>query len=414
MTRATERVVVTGIGIVSPLGLGVKTFWEHVVAGTVGVGTVTRFDASEFGSHVAAEVPLFDPHDFLERKHVARTDRFSQFAVAVAKLALEDAALDPTSFADDVGIYIGSALGGLAFAEEQHNAYRERGARTVRPLLAISVFGGAATSNVAMAFDLRGPAVSNGNSCAAGAVAIGDAFRAVARGDVRAALAGGAEAPLSPLVYGAFDTIGAMSERNDEPARASRPFDRDRDGFVMAEGAGMLVLERYRDAVDRGARIYGELVGYGLTSDAYHMTAPQPQGRGSAQAMRAALTEAGLGADELELIDAHGSSSQLNDVIETTAFKEALGPSAYRIPVLGTKGQHGHALGATSAWEAALSVLAIHHGRVPRTVNLEHVDPACDLDYVRELRPLAPRVVLSNSTGFGGINAALVLRGVEG
>ncbi len=205
-----------------------------------------------------------------------------------------------------------------------------------------------------------------------------------------------------------------MSERNDDPGRASRPFDRDRDGFVMAEGAGMLVLERYEDAVDRGARMYAEIVGYGLTSDAYHMTAPQPEGRGSADAMRAAMAEARVSPGELELIDAHGSSSRLNDVTETTAFKAALGEAAYGVPVLGTKGQHGHALGATGAWEAALSSLSIHHGRVPRTVNLDHVDPACDLDYVREERTFSPRVVLSNSTGFGGINAALVLRGVEG
>ena len=228
-----------------------------------------------------------------------------------------------------------------------------------------------------------------------------------------AALAGGAEAPLSPLIFGAFATIGAMSERNDEPARASRPFDRDRDGFVMAEGAGMLLLERYEDAVSRGARIYGEIAGYGLTADAYHMTAPQPGGHNSSRAMQAALREARVGSDELELIDAHGSSSPLNDVTETAALKRALGPAAYRVPVTGTKGQHGHALGATGAWEAALSLLAIHERFVPRIVNLENVDPACDLDYVREERSLRPRVVLSNSTGFGGINAALVLRGVE-
>jgi 3-oxoacyl-[acyl-carrier-protein] synthase II len=408
-----ERVVVTGIGIVSPIGTGVETFWDNALAGTIGVGTLTRFDPSEFGSHMAAQVPVFDPYDYLERKQVARTDRYSQFAIAASRLAIDDAGFDTSAFGSEIGVYIGSALGGLAFAEEQHGAYRERGSRAVRPLLAISVFGAASTANVAIAFGLSGPGVSNSNSCAAGAVAIGDAFRAIARGDVRAALAGGAEAPLSPLVYGAFATIGAMSERNDEPGRARRPFDRDRDGFVMAEGAGILMLERYEDAVDRGARIYAEIVGYGITSDAYHMTSPQPEGQGSARAMRAALAEARVSPDELELVDAHGSSSRLNDKTETSALKVALGDAAYRVPVLGTKGQHGHALGATGAWEAALSSLSIHHGRVPRTVNLEHVDPECDLDYVRETRDFSPRVVLSNSTGFGGINAALVLRGVE-
>ncbi|MBD5654695.1 MAG: beta-ketoacyl-ACP synthase II [Candidatus Eremiobacteraeota bacterium] len=334
-------------------------------------------------------------------------------ALVASKQALDDAKFEIGDDGDDVGIWIGSALGGLAFAESQHDSFREHGARAVRPLLAISVFGGAATANVALAFGVRGANVANANSCAAGAVAIGEAYRAIARGDVRAALAGGAEAPLSPLIFGAFAVIKAMSTRNDDPARASRPFDRDRDGFVMSEGAGVLFLERYEDAMARGVRVYGEVAGFGLTADAYHMTAPQPEGRGSSRAMQSALREARVGASELELIDAHGSSSPLNDVTETAALKRALGDAAYRVPVTGTKGQHGHALGATGAWEAALSLLAIHEKRVPRTVNLEHLDPACDLDYVREERPLAPRVVLSNSTGFGGINAALVLRGIE-
>ncbi len=408
-----HRVVVTGIGIVSPIGIGIGAFWEGTLRGDVGVRTVTRFDPSAFGSQVAAQADAFDARDFLSSRSIARTERFGQLAIAASKLALDDSGFCPDGARDEVGVYIGSALGGLAFAEEQHAAYRERGLKAVRPLLAISVFGGASTTNVALAFDLRGPNVSNGNSCAAGTVALGEAFRAVARGDARAALAGGAEAPLSPLIFGAFATIGAMSERNDEPQRASRPFDRDRDGFVMSEGAGMFVLERYDDARARGARIYGEIGGFGLTVDAYHMTAPQPQGRDAALAIRKALAEAHVSPDELELVDAHGSASRLNDMTETLALKRALGAAAQRVPVLATKGQHGHALGATGAWEAALSLLAIHEGEVPRTVNLDNADPACDLNYVREPRALAPRIVLSNSTGFGGINAALVLRSVE-
>jgi len=409
----THRVVVTGIGVVSPIGTGVADFWDGALGGRVGTRPISRFDPSEFDSHVAAQVDDFDAGDYLEAKIFRRTDRYAQFSLVAARLALDDAGLDFGSDGDDVGVYIGSALGGLAFAETQHDAYRATGARAVRPLLAISVFGAASTSNVALAFGLRGPGVANANSCAAGAVAIGDAFRAVARGDVRAVLAGGAEAPLSPLIFGAFAVIKAMSTRNDEPTRASRPFDRDRDGFVMAEGAAILVLERYTDAVSRGARIYGEIVGYGLTADAYHMTAPQPEGRSSSRAMRAALAEARVGPDEVELVDAHGSSSPLNDVTETVALKGAFANHAYRIPIVATKGQHGHALGASGAWEAALSLLMIHEGRVPRTVNLENVDPACDLDHVRHERALAPRVVLSNSTGFGGINAALVFRKIE-
>jgi 3-oxoacyl-[acyl-carrier-protein] synthase II len=407
------RVVVTGIGIVSPLGIGVRSFWDNVLAGRLAVEALSRFDASVFTSRVAAQVNDFDAADYLDPRQLRRTERFGQFALAAAQLALDDAGLEIGDDGDDVGVWIGSALGGLAFAEAQHDAFRESGARAVRPLLAISVFGGASTTNVAIAFGLRGPNVANANSCAAGAVAIGDAFRAIARGDVRAALAGGAEAPLSPLAFGAFAVIKAMSTRNDDPAHASRPFDRDRDGFVMSEGSGILVLERYEDAVARGARIYGEIAGFGLTADAHHMTAPQPEGRSSSRAMQSALREARISPGELELVDAHGSSSPLNDVTETAALKRALGEAAYRVPVTGTKGQHGHALGATGAWEAALSLLAIHEGRVPRTVNLEHADPDCDLDYVREERALAPRVVLSNSTGFGGINAALVLRSVE-
>jgi len=411
---ATHRVVVTGIGVISPIGTGVRSFWDGALSGRIGTSSVTRFDPSEFDSHVAAEAGGFDAGDYLDAKVFRRTDRFAQFALVATQLALDDAGLSlGDDGRDDVGVYIGSALGGLAFAETQHDAYRKTGARAVRPLLAISVFGAASTSNVALAFGLRGPGVANANSCAAGAVAIGDAFRAVARGDVRAALAGGAEAPLSPLIFGAFAVIKAMSTRNDEPGRASRPFDRDRDGFVMAEGAAILVLERHADAVARGARIYGEIAGFGLTADAFHMTAPQPEGRSSSRAMRAALDEARIGADEVELVDAHGSSSPLNDVTETTALKVALGEHAYRVPVVATKGQHGHALGASGAWEAALSLLMIHEGRIPGAVNLDHVDPACDLDYVRDVRTIAPRVVLSNSTGFGGINAALVLRKIE-
>ena len=411
---AEHRVVVTGIGVVSPIGTGVRAFWDGALSGRVGTASITRFDSSDFDSHIAAQVDDFDAGDYLDAKVYRRTDRFAQFALVASQLALDDASLAiPAEGRDDVGVYIGSALGGLAFAETQHDAFRATGARAVRPLLAISVFGAASTSNVALAFGLRGPGVANANSCAAGAVAIGDAFRAVARGDVRAALAGGAEAPLSPLIFGAFAVIKSMSTRNDDPARASRPFDRDRDGFVMSEGAAMLVLERHDDAVARGARIYGEIAGFGLTADAYHMTAPQPEGRNSSRAMRAALAEARVGVDEVEIVDAHGSASLLNDATETVAFKAVFGERAFDVPIVATKGQHGHALGASGAWEAALSLLMIHEGRVPGAVNLEHTDPACDLDYVRDVRTMAPRVVLSNSTGFGGINAALVLRKIE-
>jgi 3-oxoacyl-[acyl-carrier-protein] synthase II len=405
---------VTGIGVVSPIGIGVREFWKNTLAGKVGTGLLTRFDPRDCETKIAAQVDDFDASDFIAGKQLRRTDRYSQFAVAAARLALDDAALDiDDGVRDDAGVWIGSALGGVAFAERQHGAFEREGSRAVRPLLAISVFGAAATTNAALALGFRGPNVANSNSCAAGAVAIGDAYRAVARGDVRVALAGGSEAPLAPLSFGAFATIKALSTRHDEPERASRPFDRDRDGFVMAEGSAMLCLQRLDDALAADARIYGEISGFGLTADAHHMTAPQPDGRSSSQAMTRALHEARVAPDEVELLGAHGSSSPLNDVTETIAFKRALGAAAYGVPVAATKGQHGHALGATSAWEAALSLLAIHGKRVPGMVNLENVDPACDLDYVREVRAIAPRIVLCNSAGFGGINAALVLRGIE-
>jgi len=280
-------------------------------------------------------------------------------------------------------------------------------------LLAIAVFGGAATTQVAIEFGIRGLNVANANSCAAGAVALGEAFRAVARGDVRLALAGGAETPLSPLVFGSFAIIRAMSTRNDDPARASRPFDRDRDGFVMAEGSAIFVLERYEDAVARDAHIYGEIAGFGLTADAHHMTAPLPEGNSSARAMCAAMAEAHVAPDEIELIDAHGSSSPLNDVTETRALHVAFGDCVTSIPVMATKGHHGHALGATGVWEAALTLLAMERGTMPALANLDNVEPSCDLDLVRETRATTARLALSNSTGFGGINAALVFRAAD-
>ncbi len=407
-----HRVAVTGIGLLTPLALGREAFWNAVLGGKVATKTITRFDPSQFSAHVAAQIDDFDATPYLTPKRLRWTERYAQFSLVAAHLALADAGLSLEGRGDETGIWIGSALGGLAYAEEQHDRYRAAGARAVRPLLAIAVFGGSSTTQVAIEFGIRGPNVANANSCAAGTVALGEAFRAVARGDVRAALAGGVETPLSPLVFGSFALIRAMSTRNAEPERASRPFDRDRDGFVMAEGAGLFVLERLADAQARGAHVYGEISGFGLTGDAHHMTAPRPEGTGSARAMQAALREAALAPGEVELIDAHGSSSPLNDVTETRAIHLAFGESATRIPVIASKGHHGHALGATGAWEAALTLLAMERETLPAIANLENVDPAVDLDLVRAVRHAAPRIAVSNSTGFGGINAALVLRRV--
>jgi 3-oxoacyl-[acyl-carrier-protein] synthase II len=409
----SERVVITGIGIISPLGIGVIPFWESLLDGKVAIGPITRFDASPYSSRIAAEIDDFDPLDHMDARRARRTDRFAQFAIAAAGLALKDAGYNPNGQSAEVGVYLGSALGGVAFAEEQHDTFRERGIGAVRPVLATSVFGGASTSNVALAYGLRGPSTANGNSCASGAVGLGEAFRAVARGDVRAALAGGVEAPLAPLVFGAFDLIHSMSTRNDDPAHASRPFDSGRDGFVMAEGAGVFMVERLSDAQARGARIYAEIVGYGATTDAFHMTAPQPDGSQVARAIDVAMREAGVGAAEIDMFDAHGSSTPLGDAAEARALDIALGEAARTVPVVATKAQHGHALGATGAWEAAIAVLAIADGRIPGNVNLERAEAPCDLAHVVATREMRPKIVLSNSSGFGGINAALVFRNPE-
>ncbi|HEV8021080.1 MAG TPA: beta-ketoacyl-[acyl-carrier-protein] synthase family protein [Candidatus Lustribacter sp.] len=404
----THRVAVTGLGVVTPLGIGLEPFWTNVLAEHVAIRTITRFPTDGYSSTVAAEIADFDAAAFVGGKRLRWTDRFSQFALAATRLALEDARFTVAGDGTDVGVFIGSALGGLAYADEQHDVFRAEGLDAVRPLLAISVFGGAATCNVAMEFGIRGPNVANGNSCASGAVAIGDAFRAIARGDIRAAIAGGCEAPLSPLVFGAFTVIRAMSTRNDDPAGACRPFDRDRDGFVMAEGAGMLVLERYDDAIRRGAHIYGEIAGFGLTNDGYHMSAPQPAGTFNALAMQHALADAHLAPTDVDAINAHGSGTPLGDSGEAAALRIVFGERTPHVPLTATKGQHGHALGATGAWEAVLSLLAIERGIIPRIVNCDVPDPACAVDVLAEPLLFAPRVVLSSSAGFGGINAALV------
>jgi 3-oxoacyl-[acyl-carrier-protein] synthase II len=396
--------------MITPLGIGVNALWDGIRSRRVGVAPLTRFDAAEFPSRVAAQIDDFDPSAFLPRRRVQWTDRFSQFACAAAHLAVEDAAFDWNFPLSDVGVYTGSALGGVALAEEQMHVFATQGLRAVRPLLTISVFGGAAASNVAIEFGITGPATANANSCASGAMAIGDAFHAIRSGSVRAALAGGIEAPLAPLTYGAFTVARAMSTRNDDPHGASRPFDADRDGFVMAEGAGIVLLERYDDAVARGARVYGEIAGYGASNDAFHMSAPLQDGEQTAAAMRRALDDARIVPDEVEAINAHGSSTKIGDAAEVRAYARVFGERARSIPVCATKGQHGHALGATGAWEIAVALLSMRDGIVPAAVNLETADASCALDCSNEERAMESRVVLSNSSGFGGINAALVLR----
>jgi 3-oxoacyl-[acyl-carrier-protein] synthase II len=407
-----RRVVITGIGAVTPIGIGRPGMWEGLRSRRSAVQAITRFDPSPFKSRIAAQVNDFFPRDHVEERRARRLDRFGLFSVAAARLALADAELElGHEDRDRIGAMMGTALGGVAFGEEQYREFVHGGPRAVDPTLALTVFAGAASCNVAIEFGICGPNSTNGMSCASGTIAVGEAFRAIVRDEADAMLAGGAEAPLAPLCFGAFSIIRAMSTRNDDPARASRPFDRARDGFVMGEGAAVLVLEERSRAVARGAPIYAELRGYGLTNDAHHMTAPRPDGRQAARAMALALREAHVAPGEVGYINAHGSSTPLNDPTETSSIKQVFGDHARRLTISGTKGYYGHALGASGAIETAICALAMRHGWLPPTVNLEAPDPACDLDFIRdEGRHARPEYVLTNSFGFGGVNASLVLR----
>jgi len=407
-----RRVAITGIGAITPIGTGERELWSGLRAGKSAVGTLTRFDPSIFRSHNAAEIPDFVPSDHMEAKRAKRLDRFGQLAVAASRLALEDAGLDvEREDRERVGATMGTALGGIAYAEEQLGNFLQGGLRAVDPLLALSVFGGAASCNVAIEFGVQGVNSTNAMSCASGTIAIGDGFRAIRDGYADVMLAGGSEAPLAPLCYGAFALIRAMSTRNDDPSRASRPFDRDRDGFVMGEAAAVLVLEEWNRAVARGAKIYAEILGYGLSNDAHHMTAPRPDGSQAAKAMERALADANVAPHEIAYVNAHGSSTPLNDPTETIAIKRVFGDHAAKLQLSGTKGYYGHALGASGAVETAICAQAIAEEWLPPTVNLEAPDDACDLDYIRgEGRAARVEHVLTNSFGFGGINASLVLR----
>lgn len=407
-----RRVVITGIGAITAVGHGRDGLWQGVLRGKSGVRRVSTFDVSRYRSQVAAEVTDFDPTPYLDRKQLKRLDRYSQFAVSAAKMAVADAKLEIEAEPhDQVGVCIGSALGGMLTAEEQHAAFARNGLGAVSPMLAVTVFGAAASCNIAIDFGVTGPNTANCNSCAAGAIAIGDAMRFIQRGEAEIMFAGGAEAPIAPLCFGSFSIIRAMSKRNDDPASACRPFDKGRDGFVMGEGAAILVLEEIGHAERRGARIYAELVGYSLTNDAYHMSAPHPTGAQAARAMGLALRDAGISPEDIDYINAHGSSTPLNDRTETSAIKQIFGERAADIPVSGTKGLYGHALGASGAIEAAIGALSLNHDYLPPTVNYTTPDPECDLDYVpNEGRMARVHYLLSNSFGFGGINACLILR----
>ena len=407
----SHRVFITGIGAVTPIGIGRERLWRHTLEGHRGVRTLDRFDPAPYRSKVAGQVDDFDPAAFLEGKALTRSERFSQFSIAAARMAFDDAGYLPDGSGGDFGIWVGSALGGAAYAEEQYNSFIQRGVKGIHPMLALSVFPAAACCNIAISFGIHGPTISNSNSCAAGATALGEAFRAVRSGYVRRALAGGIEIPLTPIIFGAFDIIKSMSQRNDDPQTASRPFDAGRDGFVMAEAACLLLLEREEDVVARDATPYAEIAGFAMTNDGQHMAAPREDGREAKRAMVLAMQDAGVEPSDIDHINSHGSSTPLNDPTESRAIRDVFGEEADRIIVSGIKGMIGHALGATGAVEAALCAIGLRESVVVPTVNLETPAEGCDLRY----SPVTPtslkqKAVLSNSFGFGGLNAALVFK----
>jgi 3-oxoacyl-[acyl-carrier-protein] synthase II len=412
---SARRVVITGIGVVSPLGIGIQKNWEALLRGQSGIGPITRFDASKHSTRIAGEVKNFDPLTFIDKREARRMDRFIQFALAAAALAVEDAGIDPALLEGDrTGVYIGSGIGGLATIEESHKTLIERGPDRVSPFFLVSIIINEAAGYVSIKYRSRGPNSATATACATSTHSIGDSFRMIVRGDADRMLAGGAEAPVTPLGVAGFCALRAISTRNDEPQRASRPFDAERDGFVMSEGAGILLLEELGAARRREARIYAEIVGYGMNGDAYHVTAPAEDGEGAKAVMRRALTDAGIDPTEVGYINAHGTSTLFNDKIETLAIKHVFGEHARRIGVSSTKSMTGHLLGAAGALEAGITALCLVNKVMTPTINYEHPDPECDLDYVpNSARPAEIRYALSNSFGFGGTNGCLILKRYE-
>jgi 3-oxoacyl-[acyl-carrier-protein] synthase II len=406
-----RRVVITGIGLVTPLGIGTAASWEALCRGQSGVGPITRFDAGGFDTRIAAEVRGFQAADFLPRKLAAKAEPFVAFACAAARMATADAGLTLSgSGTDRMGVVVGCAMGGLSLLEKNCHIVSRRGPQRVSPFFVPMMIGNMASGIIAMDIAARGPNLTLSTACAAGTHAVGEAARMIRCGQMDMAVAGGTEAVVAPTCVAGFGAMKALSTRNEAPEQASRPFDRDRDGFVIGEGAGMLILEPLDQALMRGARIYAEITGYGSSCDAYHLTQPPPDARGAVSCMEAALADAGLAPDAIDHINAHGTGTSLNDYLETLAIKTVFGERAKRIPISATKSMTGHLIGAGGGVEAAFCALAIHHTTIPPTINLDHPDPACDLDYVPHTVRQAPiGAALSNSFGFGGTNATLVL-----
>lgn len=410
-----RRVVITGLGAVTPLGVGVEPFWEALVAGRSGIGPIRSFDASRHTTTFAGEVTDFDPLQFMEAKDAKRMDRYCQMAVAASRMAVKDSGLDIAARSERVGVLIGTGIGGTATWEKQHQVLMEKGPNRVSPFFIPMLISDMAAGQVSILFGARGPNLATVSACASSQHAIGEACEMIRRGDADAMIAGGSEAAVTPMGLAGFCAMRALSTRNDDPQRASRPFDKQRDGFVMAEGAGVVIIEAEELARARGARAYCEIIGYGLTADAYHVTAPAPGGEGGARAMTAAIRQAGIEPGAVGYINAHGTSTELNDKLETQGIKACLGDTAHLVAISSTKSMTGHLLGAAGGVEAIVCALAIARGVIPPTINYEEPDPDCDLDYVPNVARRAPvTVAMSNSFGFGGHNAVLVFRVAEG
>ena len=406
-----RRVVVTGIGVISSIGTGIEDYWRALVAGTSGVATITHFDTTDYRVHIAAEVKDFDPTVYTDKKSSRRMDRFAQFSVAAAKLAVEDGSLDVAADPENIGVLVASGIGGLQTFERETEVLLNKGPSRISPLFIPMQIVNMAAAQVSIVLGAKGPLSTVCTACSAASNAIGEAFEIIRRGAADVMLAGGSEATITPVGISSFAAMRALSERNDEPERASRPFDRDRDGFVMGEGSAILILEELERARARGAKIYAEVRGYGMSSDAYHISAPEPSGKNQARAMTAALAEAEIQPSEIDYINAHGTSTPLGDEIETRVIRIALGEHADKVAISSTKSMIGHCLGASGALEAAACVLAIDRGMIPPTINLENPCPECDLDYVpNQARERQVRVAASNSFGFGGHNVTLVFR----
>jgi 3-oxoacyl-[acyl-carrier-protein] synthase II len=407
-----RRVVVTGVGLVSPLGIGTEANWDALCAGQSGIGPITRFDASQFSARIAGEVKQFDPLKFIDKKDVKKMDVFIQLAIAASQFAMDDAGLTvPPDIATRVGVFIASGIGGFSTIEREHRALMEGGPRKISPFFIPAAIINLAAGQVSIRYGAKGPNSATCTACSASAHAIGDAFEIIRRSDADVMLAGGSEAAITPMGVGGFAAMRALSTRNDDPARASRPFDKDRDGFIMGEGAGVVILEELEFARRRGAPIYAELVGYGMSADAFHITAPSEDGEGGMRVMQNALKHAGVRPEQVDYINAHGTSTPFNDRLETLAIKRVFGDHARTLAISSTKSMTGHLLGAAGGLEAGITALAIKHQCIPPTINLDTPDPECDLDYVPNVKRSAKiEYALSNSFGFGGTNGALLFK----